>query len=154
MPRGLCLVPLPLLPTDKSQPLQNHSAEGDVVRGWCWVPSPGHVQETCWLLEALPDWGPTSLWMLWASCSFWRARLHLETVVPSRGDQSLQVQGALLWWHVVPSSLSPVRAQSWDPSLSGCKDVTPAWVPMPWGQYGGHCFFFKCNFKKFKIELK
>ena len=85
---------------------------------------------------------PSSRWVPWASGIFWRACLHLEIVVPSGGDQALQVQGALLWWHIVPSSLRPIGVQSWDPSLSGCGDVTPARVPTAWGQYGGHCFSF------------
>ena len=49
-----------------------------------------------------------------------RAHLDLETVVSSRGTRhymSVGVEGGLVCWHLLPSSLSPVTVQPRDPSL-------------------------------------
>ena len=39
-----------------------------------------------------------------------RARLDLEIGAPTTGEQLFQVQGGLLSWHLLPSSLSPTQS--------------------------------------------
>ena len=66
-----------------------------------------------WTRLGLAFEGPTWIWRLWFTC---------------RGDQALQVQGGLICWHVLTSSLSFRTVQPWDPSLlrfQGC-DTSPS----------------------------